>query len=175
MGGRRDRDWESWIAELLAGSSLREPPSHVLRRAAALGRGLRPARVPGLGWVVELLFDSTTQPLPVGVRGAAPAERRYLYGARLGDATCEIDLRLVRLSRGAIEVTGQILPAPGDGRVQATIGKTSRLCRVEPTGEFVLRRLPGHAPTLRLEIREGSSGPLVIEDVPLPEPTVGDA
>jgi len=175
MSERQDRDWEAWAAEALKGRTLREPPAAVVRRAIALGHGLRSRSARGLDWLVELLFDSTAQPLPAGVRGAAGAERRCLYGARRAEASCQVDLRLARGPRGAVELTGQILPPPKGGWVEATIGKSSRRRKLGKTGEFVFRRLPGHARTLKLEILGEDARSLVIDDVPLPEPDGEDA
>jgi hypothetical protein len=169
---KRDRDesWENWVGEALPGRHLRMPPAGTLRRALALGGGLK-SRPSAASWVVELLFDSAAQPLPAGVRGTGAGHRRLLYQARTTPGEeVQLDLRVRREAGGTFELTGQVLPPWSGGRIVARLGKTTRKQPLGDGGEFVVRRLPARAETLTLEISTDAGDELVVPDIPLPEP-----
>jgi len=165
---KHDEKWEAWIRKTLREARLEEPSRGALRCAVALGSQL-PGRKTAGQWLVELIFDSASAPLPAGVRGAAGGERRILYqiGPPEGGEPWQLDLRVRRESGDTLGVTGQILPPPAGGRVEARVGRIRRTRKLGESGEFLLRSLPVEAGTLRLEILPDGGDPLVIPDVPL--------
>ena len=155
------------LAGLMGGKRLVEPPAGVLRKAVALGSLLegKPSLVER---ICELLFDSGSEPLPAGVRGAATEERRLLY--RLGGEgieTAEIDLRLRREAGGTVELTGQLLPPREGAEVQLRSGSRTRKVKLGEGGEFLARSLPGTA-ALELVVDDGFGPPIRIGELPLP-------
>lgn len=167
----RDDRWEDWVRQALPGAHLRQPPASTLRKALALGSRLQP-RATLSGWLIELLFDSAGQPLPAGVRGTTAGQRRLLYRARTeAGEEMQLDLRLRRESGDALELTGQLLPPWTGARVQAVAGRTRRKQTLGDAGEFLVKRMPAKAGTLRIEIRAANGDEIVIPDIPLPDPT----
>jgi len=163
------QDWESWVTEALKGRHLKRPSAGTLRQALALGSQLPEPAPSGVSWLVQLLFDSSAQPLPVGVRSSvAPSQRRLLFQAETGSgAACQLDLRVRREVSGTLEVTGQILPSWGAGRIEAKLGRTKRTKKLGNAGEFVFRNLPGRSPSLQLEIHGDRGDSIVIPEIPL--------
>jgi len=160
------------LQRLLKGEHLIDPPRNVLRRAQALGAGLGRRRSV-VEWIAERLFDSAAEPLPVGVRGSASAERRLLYELRPAsgdDAPRQMDLRLRREIGGTIELTGHLLPTFPGARVNVAAARLRRGAKLNPTGEFMLRGLPAKTGSLRISIDAPGQSPLVVTDVPVPEP-----
>lgn len=158
------------LDELLRAPHLVEPPRDVLQRAIALGERLpQPVRLRDAAkWLVDLVFDSGREPLPVGVRGGGGAERRLLFEARLGDDTPhQVDLRLRRTAAGRIDVTGQCLPPWPGARVEAGGGR--HRAELGEGGEFLLRGLAARGGGLKLVLRLPGAGDLELLDVPLPE------
>jgi hypothetical protein len=165
---KTDEKWEAWIRKTLKEARLEEPSPGALRRAVALGSQLPGKKALGQ-WLVELIFDSASAPLPAGVRGAAGGERRVLYqiGLPEGGEPWQLDLRVRRESGDTLAVTGQILPPLAGGRVEARVGRVRRTRELGESGEFLLRSLPVEAGTLRLEIFPDDGESLVIPDIPL--------
>jgi len=171
----RDRDerWEAWVKRVRLGAGLRQPPAATLRRALALGARLRPA--PSMAvQLMTLVFDSTLQPLPAGVRGTTGDQRRMLYrGRTAAGSEVQLDLRLRRESADTIELTAQLLPPWIGARFDARIGPARRRGLLLDSGEFIVQRLPDKSATLRLEIAGARGETMVIEDVPLPDRKAG--
>jgi hypothetical protein len=171
MGPTRGDDrWERWVREALRGRHLQAPSAGALRKAQALGSGLDSRPAGGLQWLADLVFDSAAQPLPVGVRSAAAGQRRLLYEARSDSAAeerCQLDLRVRREPAGTIELTGQLLPPWVHARVEATVGRTRRKKTLGESGEFLMRRIPARAGSIRLEIRGENGEQLVVQELPL--------
>ncbi len=160
---------DSW-AYGLRGDHLREPPAGTIARAVALAAML-PARRLGLtDRLVELIFDSAATPLPAGIRGVASSERRLLYQIRREgtDKPDHLDLRLREESGGKLEVVGQLLPPPRNGRVHAHVGRSRRVADVGASGEFVIRGIPRSAAALRIEITVPGGPTVVVKGVPMP-------
>jgi len=157
------------LAETLAARSLREPPDGVLRRAIALGSEL-PAKTGAVQWIIERLFDSALEPLPVGVRSAGSSERRLLYEARpSGEGEKrQVDLRLRRVADGGFELTGQCVPPLPGARVEVQAGRARKRETCGPSGEFLVRDLPAGSASLSLSIVGDDGAPLVIGDIPAP-------
>ena len=166
MPRREDERWGLWAREALQGRHLHEPPEGAVRRAVSIAAASREDRPGAVEWLVKLLFDSSVQPLPAGVRAAASEPRRLLYEVR-GRESHQLDLRLRRERAGTVELTGQLLPPAADARVVAQLGRLRRTARMSAAGEFLLRGLPGKSPSVRLEI-ETDGEPIVVPDVPLP-------
>jgi hypothetical protein len=167
---RRKTEPTHRLPDLLQARHLVEPPRDVLHRAVALGERLRqPVRLADAArWLVELVFDSAREPLPVGVRGGGGAERRLLFEARQGDgASHQVDLRLRRTAAGRIDVTGQCLPPWPGARVEAGSGR--HRADLGEGGEFLLRGLSARGGGLKLVLRLPGKGDLELLDVPLPE------
>jgi hypothetical protein len=165
---KTDDPWESWIRTTLKQARLEEPSPGALRRAMALGGRFPEKRTPGQ-WIVELVFDSASTPLPAGVRTAAGGERRVLYriDPPTGGESWQLDLRVCRESGDELAVTGQLLPPLDGGHVEARVGRVRRKRKLGKTGEFLLRSIPVEAGTLRLEVVPDSGESLVILDAPL--------
>jgi hypothetical protein len=94
------------------------------------------------GFLAELLFDSSREPVPVGVRTSAGSPRQMLFGA--GDL--RIDLRLEpQIDSESVFLVGQILDAADPGRGPATAsvallkaGKVVAEAKTNRFGEFQL-------------------------------------
>jgi hypothetical protein len=107
------------------------------------------------GFLAEVLFDSSRDPLPAGVRSAASTARQLLFGA--GDL--KIDLRIEpKEDSENVSVIGQILNSaePGENYVAASIallkaGKVVSVANTNRFGEFQLEC--GLASRLELRIR----------------------
>jgi hypothetical protein len=168
MSEDRNEEKLERLAGLMPGKRLVEPPDGVLRRAIALGDALE-AR-PTLGErLCELLFDSGSEPLPVGVRGAAAEERRLLYRlAGEGLLAAELDLRLRREAGGTVELTGQLLPPREGAEVRVRSGRKTCKLQLGEGGEFLARSLPGTAP-LELVVDDGFGPPVRVGELPLPD------
>ena len=89
-----------------------EPPQETVRAAKALMSVQRLAAAPRAEThVLQLLFDSATQPLLAGVRGAM-AGRQLLYQKD----NCCIDIRLEAKAGSRVEMVGQVLDSGAIGR-----------------------------------------------------------
>ena len=165
---KTDEKWEAWIRRTLKQARLEEPPAGTLRRATALAGRFAEKKAAGQ-WLVEMIFDSASTPLPAGVRAAAGGERRVLYqiGPPEGGEPWQLDLRVRREGGDELAVTGQLLPPLAGGRIEARAGRTRRRRKLGKAGEFVLRSIPVEAGALRLEIFPDAGESLVIPEVPL--------
>jgi hypothetical protein len=172
MPKKSARDEMLDLRRLALGEHLREPPSGLVRRAIAASAGLLPRPKSALAWVLELVADSASAPVPVGVRaGASRAERRLLYRASPSDpnaSTRHVDLLLRRTPTG-VDVTGQCLPAPAGARVEITAGRQKKKVPMSEGGEFVVRQLPATARTLTLKLVASDDAALTLSKVPLPD------
>lgn len=169
---RSDDTWEAWVREALKGRNLAEPSPGAVRRAIALGGQLGGRSATGPGAWARLIFDSATQPLPAGVRSAAPAERRLLY--ELGDAgddreAAQLDLRVHRESTGGgkIEIRGQLLPQRPGATIRAEVGGYRRRVTLDESGEFLFRGIPGQATSIAIEIDGPEDESVIIPAIPL--------
>ena len=105
------------------------------------------------GFLAEILFDSCHEPLPVGVRSAAPSSRQLLYGA--GDI--RIDLRLEpQVDSESVSLIGQILdsanPETGPGETTVALLKGGKVLSEASTNRFGEFRLECDLGS-RLELR----------------------
>jgi hypothetical protein len=164
--------WESWVREALRGRHLHQPPASALRSALVLGSQLKP-RPTTTDWLVTLLFDSASQPLPAAVRGVSSGQRRLLYQGRTthGDEI-QVDLCLRRGPDGMLELTGQLLPPWARAHAVVTTGRVRRKQPLGDAGDFVLRRLPARSATIRLDIRADDGDEVALPEVPVPVPGV---
>ena len=163
---RKPKEESVDLVRALRGKHLAEPPSGVLRRAIALGERLEP-RPRALRWLVDLLFDSAMQPVPVGVRGGT-SERRLLYKIQDDAETCQLDLRVRQEPSGGAEVVGQLLPPWPGARVEVRAAKLTKAASLGDSGEFLVRGLPVKAERFRLTIRRPDGTTVVIDSVPVP-------
>ena len=169
---RSDEAWEAWVREALKGRNLAQPSPGVIRRAIALGGQLAGRSAAGPGAWARLIFDSATQPLPAGVRSAAPAERRLLYELREAGGereTGQLDLRVHRESgeKSKIEIRGQVLPQRPGAVIKAEVGRYRRRLTLDESGEFLLRGVPGQATSISIEIDGPEHESLIIPAIPL--------
>jgi hypothetical protein len=89
-----------------------EPPTEAIRVAKSLMSAQRVAESSAAApQFLKLVFDSITQPLLAGVRGAA-AGRQLLYQKE----NCCIDIRLESQAGRQIEMVGQVLDSGAIGR-----------------------------------------------------------
>jgi len=89
------------------------------------------------GFLAEVLFDSSREPLPVGVRSAASSSRQILFGA--GDM--RIDLRLEpEVDSESVSLIGQILdsanPALGPAEASVALLKAGKVVSEASTNRF---------------------------------------
>lgn len=99
------RFWQA-LAEYAAGEArinISEPDLRAGR--TAYSEWFRLYSLPTRARMARLIFDSLLQPLPAGVRGAAPSPRRIL--ATLG--SWSVDLRLESFSGRRVSLAGQVL------------------------------------------------------------------
>lgn len=157
------------LADLLRGRHLHEPPSGTLRRALALGAALEKAPT-FAEWVVSLLFDSSAQPVPVGVRkGAAGAERRLLFALNAGAGVeRRVDVRVRWEPKGTLEIAGQVLPPADALGVEAVVARRRVRAEVGAAGEFLLRGIAARGASVSL-VLELADGTRVDVSVPLPD------
>ncbi len=131
-----------------------EPDDSVVRFAKgsfALRTDRHPKR--SRGFLAELIFDSSLEPLPVGVRSSTASSRQLLFGAE----NLRIDLRLEpQIDTESVALIGQLLDAadPGKGPAAATVallraGKLVAETKTNRFGEFQL----GCDPSAGLELR----------------------
>ena len=106
--------------------------------------------------LAEVLFDSSQEPLPAGVRSAASSSRQLLYGA--GDI--RIDLRLEpQVDSESVSLIGQILNSanPETGTAETTVallkgGKVVSEASTNRFGEFRLECNLGSGLELRITL-----------------------
>jgi hypothetical protein len=100
------------IAQMSKREASYEPPQAVIRTAKALMGVQKLAGVPrGERHVLQILFDSASQPLLAGVRGTS-AGRQLLYQKD----NCCIDIRLEAKPGSRVEMVGQVLDSGAIGR-----------------------------------------------------------
>ena len=105
------------------------------------------------GFLAELIFDSSLQPLPAGVRSSTASPRQLLFGAE----NLRIDLRLEpQIDSESVALIGQVLDAedPGKGPAPVTVallkaGKLVAETKTNRFGEFQL----GCGRSAKLELR----------------------
>jgi hypothetical protein len=151
------REARTWlrVRETAGRQSAAEPDDSVVRfvkgsfAISGAKRSIRPSR----GFLAEVLFDSSREPLPAGVRSAVSCSRQLLYGA--GDL--RIDLRLEpQVDSESVSLIGQILDSanPETGPTEASVallkaGKVVSEAKTNRFGEFRLECALGS----RLELR----------------------
>lgn len=134
------------VAESMRAVAGEGPPPReaVLRAESIFAPPANPAPRPGpFPILAELRFDSLRRPQPAAARSCTVAERHLLYSVRGFD----IDMR-IRISRGGLSLSGQILPDEGGfvdpSRLQVRHhgpeGRTASLAVTE-YGEFGAREL----------------------------------
>jgi hypothetical protein len=91
--------------------SAYQPPDGAVRIVKA---AFRVAQTRPLGVVAaQVLFDSSLDPLPSGVRSTAPTSRQLLFGA----GQYRIDVRIEpQVDRDQVTLVGQLLTAAGEGK-----------------------------------------------------------
>lgn len=99
------------IAQMSKREASYSPPQDAVRMAKALMSGQNLASPHAERHVLQVLFDSATQPLLAGVRGAM-AGRQLLYQKD----NCCIDIRLEAESGKRVEMVGQVLDSGAIGR-----------------------------------------------------------
>ncbi len=99
-----------------------QPPDNVVRsmKGTFAIRGTRRA-TRSVRAIAELLFDSSRNPLPAGVRSSGIASRQLLYGA--GDY--RIDVRIeAQVESGKVAVVGQVLSAADPDEIVGVVPVT---------------------------------------------------
>jgi hypothetical protein len=100
------------IAQMSKREASYEPPKAAVHAAKALMAIQKLAEAPRAErHILQILFDSATQPLLAGVRGAS-AGRQLLYQKD----NCCIDIRMEAKSGGRVEMVGQVLDSGAIGR-----------------------------------------------------------
>jgi hypothetical protein len=105
------------------------------------------------GFLAQLIFDSSLEPLPAGVRASAATSRQLLFGAE----NLRIDLRLEpQIDSESVALIGQVLDAEDPGKRPAPVtvtllnaGKLVAETKTNRFGEFQL----GCGPNTKLELR----------------------
>ncbi len=155
---RCQREARTWlrVRETASRQRASQPDDSVVRfvKGSFAINGKRERKHPR-GFLPELLFDSSLEPLPVGVRSAVSTARQLLFGA--GDL--RIDLRIEpKVDSENVSVIGQILNSaePGENYVAASVallksGKIVSVANTNRFGEFQLEC--GLAPRLELRIK----------------------
>jgi hypothetical protein len=123
------------------------------------------------GFLAEVLFDSSREPLPAGIRSAVSAARQLLFGS--GDL--RIDLRIEpKEDSENVSVIGQILNSaePGQNYVAASVAllKSGRIVSVANTnrfGEFQLECGLASRLELRIKLSTGKETSISLVD-PVP-------
>ena len=123
------------------------------------------------GLLAEVLFDSSREPLPAGVRSAVSAARQLLFGS--GDL--RIDLRIEPQEDSEnVSVIGQILNSaePGENYVAASVallksGKVVSVANTNRFGEFQLECGLASRLELRIKLSTGKETSISLVD-PVP-------
>jgi hypothetical protein len=178
---RCHREAKTWlrVRETASRQQASEPDDSVVRfvkGSFAISGKRQPNRSPG--FLAELLFDSSREPLPVGVRSAASASRQLLFGA--GDL--RIDLRLEpKVDSENVSVIGQILDSadPRNNRVAALVavlkaGKVVSEAHTNRFGEFQLECGLATRLELRIRLSTGKETSISLVD-PVPGVNRGDS
>jgi hypothetical protein len=154
---RCQREARTWlrVRETTGRQAAGEPDESVVRfvKGSFAISGAKRSRRLSRGFLAEVLFDSSREPLPAGVRSAVSCSRQLLYGA--GDL--RIDLRLEpQVDSENVSLIGQILDSanPETGPAEASVallkaGKVVSEARTNRFGEFRLECALGS----RLELR----------------------
>jgi hypothetical protein len=101
----------SKIAQMSKREVSYEPPQAAVHAAKALMAIQKLAEAPRERHILQILFDSATQPLLAGIRGAS-AGRQLLYQKD----NCCIDIRLEAKPGSRVEMVGQVLDSGAIGR-----------------------------------------------------------
>ena len=137
--------------------------------AAALELGRQLAPRPSLGaWLVSLLFDSATQPLPAGVRRGSGADRRLLFELRRADAAVgQLDVRVEPQQEGGIALVGQALvDDESDATVTVDADGATQQVHLDETGAFIAR-VEGDVKRLTLTLELAGLPALRLEPIEL--------
>lgn len=169
----------SWISEAVR-AARSEPLSGVPAELTAHARGLFQIQPVARGWLKRLqalapvlVFDSATDPLPIGLRSGASIEqsaqvRHLAYRA----GTYNIDLRMEPVDGEASEIVGQVTRDPSEdspGTLQGALvqlianGRTVGETETNRFGEFLIQQPGKSALILRIALRD--SGQRI--DVPI--------
>jgi hypothetical protein len=126
-----------------------EPPARVVDDSARAFEMYRPSPSPSLPRRVmaTLLFDSTQQPLSMGRRSGAGAERQLVFAA----ASLDLEVRITP-SGSLWEVSGQVINV--DARGLATLKSAAGEVRapLNEVSEFLLTPVPAGRYTLILQL-----------------------
>jgi hypothetical protein len=166
MSRRRAPSFEEILPALLRGRHLVEPPPHVIRLAVALAGSIEPKPGRVRAWLARLVFDSSRELLPVGLRRRAAAERRLLFeisGRTERRAVRQLDLRVRRLRSGPVEVTGHLFPPPEKARLEIRAGRSVRKAEMNELGEFLIRDLPAASRGIVVRIEARGDAPIVVK------------
>src|SRR6202021_1040175 len=171
---RCKREAETWfrVRETASRQLASEPDDSVVRfvkGSFAIDGKQRHKHSRGL--LAEVLFDSSCEPLPVGVRSAVSAARQLLFGS--GDL--RIDLRIEpKEDSENVSVIGQILNSaePGENYVAASVallksGKVVSVANTNRFGEFQLECGLASRLELRIKLATGKETSISLVD-PVP-------
>jgi hypothetical protein len=182
---RCKREAKTWVRvrETASRQQASEPDDSVVRFVkgsfAINGKRQKDSR----GFLAEVLFDSSREPLPAGVRSAVSAARQLLFGS--GDL--RIDLRIEpKEDSENVSVIGQILNSaePGQNYVAASVallksGKIVSVANTNRFGEFQLECGLASRLELRIKLSTGKETSISLVD-PVPSgdkagPNVADS
>jgi hypothetical protein len=171
---RCKREAETWfrVRETASRQLASEPEDSVVRSVKGsfvINGKLRHKHSRGL--LAEVLFDSSREPLPAGVRSAVSAARQLLFGS--GDL--RIDLRIEpKEDSENVSVIGQILNSaePGENYVAASVallksGKIVSVANTNRFGEFQLECGLASRLELRIKLSTGKETSISLVD-PVP-------
>ena len=124
------------IAQMSKREVSYEPPPETVRTAKALMSAQKLASSPRAErHILQVLFDSATQPLLAGIRGAM-AGRQLLYQKD----NCCIDVRLEAKPGNRVEMVGQVLDSGAIGRgldqIPVSLQKGDRMLAQTLTNHF---------------------------------------
>lgn len=141
---RGDLEWFEWFGKFAANERQYEPPSWVLTNAKNVFRLRKPGLVKVAKEIIaRLVYDSFSEPLPVGVRRHDIPSRQTLYETdnmhldlkiELGDEKGQIIGQVVA-DKGKLEICGL--------RIELTqLGRVINESNTNALGEFVFDDLP---------------------------------
>ena len=171
---RCKREAKTWfrVRETASRQLTSEPDDSVVRfvRGSFAVNGKRRHKH-SRGFLAEVLFDSSLEPLPAGVRSAVSAARQLLFGS--GDL--RIDLRIEpKEDSESVSVIGQILNSaePGQNYVAASVallksGKIVSVANTNRFGEFQLECGLASRLELRIKLSTGKETSISLVD-PVP-------
>jgi hypothetical protein len=180
---RCQREANTWlrVRETASRQPASEPDDSVVRfvKGSFTISGKR-QRKGSPGFLAEVLFDSSREPLPAGVRSAVSAARQLLFGA--GDL--RIDLRIEpKEDSENVSVIGQILNSaePGQNYVAASVallksGKIVSVANTNRFGEFQLECGLASRLELRIKLSTGKETSIsLVDPVPIADRDVPNA